>query len=79
MEEIMEKCVGRPKSQMPKDVKYTVRLSYKETITLDVLAKRTGKSWSELIRDGIHLMYKNANEKNVMVIFVRQKPYFCPT
>lgn len=49
--------MGRPKSENPKDVKFQIRADKETMKKLDYCAEETHSSRSEVIRQGIDLVY----------------------
>ncbi|MBE6845057.1 MAG: CopG family transcriptional regulator [Ruminococcus sp.] len=53
----MSSKMGRPKSDNPKDVRFQIRADKETMEKLDYCAKENNSSRSEIIRQGIDLVY----------------------
>lgn len=57
----MSPKIGRPLSDNPRKMRVETKMTVQELEKLDLCCKMSGKSRSEVIREGIDLIYANLN------------------
>lgn len=60
----MSPRTGRPPSDNPKNERTEIRLTRDDKAILEHCCKVTGRTKSEIVREGIHIIYKNLNKSD---------------
>lgn len=60
----MRARIGRPPSDHPKLARTEIRLTLEDKAILEYCCEVLGRSKSDIVRDGIYIMYNNLNKSD---------------